>query len=117
MFYFFQQALPMKLGVTAVVEIHVNDIPSLSELQSEFTLDLMYSEMWRDIRLEFSTLPAGRCIKNITLGLDYLKKIWTPNTCIVNSKSAIIHSSPSENVFLILYNMGTIWKNCRMMVR
>jgi hypothetical protein len=79
-------------------------------------------------------MNTSKCIRNVTMDLDYLTKIWTPNTCVVNSKTATIHHSPSPNVFLILYRWGgrgrrvaysrdygycsdgTVWKNCRMMV-
>lgn len=112
-----KQLLPRRGGIRTHVEMHVNDISQLDELNSEFTLDLMYSEMWRDRRLAYSSHAQGRCVKNITLDLDYLDKLWSPNTCIVNSKATSIHASPSPNVFLILYQDGNIWKNCRMMVK
>lgn len=82
-------------------------------------------------------MPIAKCLPNITLDLIYLEKVWSPNTCIVNSKAAVIHNSPNPNVFLILYRQadsvvhelsllgtlpnnpcsdGRVWKNCRMMV-
>ena len=66
-----KQSLPTggREAITALVEMHINDIPSLSELNSDFILDLMYSEMWRDSRLQFQNLPLGQCISNITLGI------------------------------------------------
>jgi hypothetical protein len=42
---------PSKEGITAELEMHINDIPSISELQNDFTLDMMYTEMWNDQRL------------------------------------------------------------------
>lgn len=113
-----KQTLPNNTrGVDIRVEIHINAIPHFSELDSFFELDLFFSELWHDPRLAFGNSPQARCVKNVTLGLEYLHKVWTPNVCIVNSKAALIHSSPSENVFLILYHDGTLWKNCRMLVR
>ena len=35
-----------------------------------------------------------------------LARIWSPNTCLINSKHTKIHSSPSENVMIILYDVG-----------
>lgn len=43
----------------------------------------------------------------------FLDKIWTPDTCIINSKDSSIHSSPSENTFVILYEHGLVWSNFR----
>ncbi len=71
-----KQSLPSggQNAITALVEMHINDIPSLSELNSEFELDLMFSEMWTDRRLEYANLPEGQCISNITLGNLYGSK-------------------------------------------
>lgn len=113
-----KQVLPNNTkGVETRVEIHINAIPHFSELDSFFELDLFFSELWHEPRLSFRHLPQATCVKNVTLDLEYLQRVWTPNVCIVNSKAAEIHSSPSENVFLILYQDGTLWKNCRMLVR
>lgn len=37
-----------------------------------------------------------------------LPKIWSPNTCLINSKQTKIHASPSENVMIILYDVSSI---------
>lgn len=112
-----KQMLPGQKRVQAFIEITVNDITRVSELDSFFELDMFYSELWFDSRLSYQNWPEGRCVQNITLDLDYLGRLWTPNICIVNSKSAVIHSSPSENVFLIVYQDGKVWKNCRMILK
>lgn len=38
--------LPNPYGVNVTLEIHVQEISSISELTSDFELDLMYSEIW-----------------------------------------------------------------------
>lgn len=98
--------LPVRTGVTVHVELHIQDIPSISELDSDFELDMLFSSIWRDPGLSYSKFDS--CFGNITLDLRYLKRIWRPNTCIVNSKSAIIHESPSENAMLIVYKVNKI---------
>jgi hypothetical protein len=40
--------------------------------------------------------------------------MWTPNTCFINSKQALIHNSPFPNVWVMLYENGTVWTNYRM---
>uniref|UniRef100_A0A915DLM0 Neurotransmitter-gated ion-channel ligand-binding domain-containing protein n=1 Tax=Ditylenchus dipsaci TaxID=166011 RepID=A0A915DLM0_9BILA len=40
--------------------------------------------------------------------------IWIPNTCFINSKKAQIHSSPFQNVFLMIFPNGSIWSCWRI---
>lgn len=102
-------------GVEVRVELHIQEVSEISELTGDFSLDIFFSEIWVDSRLSFDHIPL--CRGNITLKTDYKHRIWTPDTCIVNSKQSTIHSSPSENTFVILYRNGTIWQNHRMQVR
>lgn len=78
--------LPNPKGVTVDVEMHIQDISSLSELTSDFELDVLFSSIWRDPHLSFENLQT--CETNLTLDLTYLKRIWLPKTCVINSKRA-----------------------------
>ncbi|CAJ0943027.1 unnamed protein product, partial [Mesorhabditis belari] len=104
--------LPNAEGVNVTMELHVQSISGISEITADFSLDVMYSEIWEDPRLSFKHLNV--CTTNITLKSDFRKRIWTPDTCIINSKSSHIHSSPSENTFVILYENGLVWSNFRL---
>lgn len=58
-----KQLLPNKNGTDVVLEIHISDIPHISEIGSFFELDLFYSEVWDDKRLAYgerSHTPASR---------------------------------------------------------
>ncbi|CAG9530821.1 unnamed protein product, partial [Cercopithifilaria johnstoni] len=90
-------------------------ITAISELTGDFELDFMYSEIWQDPRLSFKHLNI--CSSNITLKSEFRKRIWTPDTCIINSRDSSIHSSPSENTFVILYENGLVWSNFRLKVK
>lgn len=114
MAHYDKQMLPNPRGVNVTIEIHIQEIASLSEISSDFELDLFYSEIWLDPMLNFSNFSA--CKTNVTLKPEFRERIWRPDTCIVNSKKAEIHSSPSENSFVILYEDGTVWVNYRMLV-
>uniref|UniRef100_A0A914E637 Uncharacterized protein n=1 Tax=Acrobeloides nanus TaxID=290746 RepID=A0A914E637_9BILA len=107
--------LPEAEGVNVTIELHVQGISGISEITGDFELDIMYSEIWLDPRLSFKHLNV--CTTNITLKSDFKNKIWTPDTCIINSKDSKIHSSPSENTFIILYEHGLIWSNFRLNVK
>ncbi|CAB3402664.1 unnamed protein product [Caenorhabditis bovis] len=107
--------LPQAEGVNVTIELHVQGVSGISEITGDFSLDVMYSEIWQDPRLAFKHLNV--CATNITLKSDFRKKIWTPDTCIINSKSSSIHSSPSENTFVILYENGLVWSNFRLNVK
>ncbi|KAI6189719.1 hypothetical protein M3Y97_00039100 [Aphelenchoides bicaudatus] len=93
------------------VELHVQDMGSLNEISADFQIDILFTQYWHDPTLSFTN--HSQCIRNITMEPRFLSKIWTPNTCIINSKAAVIHSSPTENVMFILYDNGTVWTNHR----
>ena len=107
--------LPEAEGVNVTIELHVQGVSGISELTADFELDVMYSEIWHDTRLGFKHLNV--CATNITLKSDFRDKIWTPDTCIINSKDSSIHSSPSENTFVLLYENGIVWANYRLKVK
>lgn len=107
--------LPFEDGVNVTMEIHIQEISSINELTGDFELDLMYSEIWVDPRLSFANLSI--CAKNITFKSSFRDRLWNPDTCIINSKSAEMHKSPSENTFVIVYEDGMVWSNYRMRVK
>ncbi len=93
-------------AVVVEIEVHVQDVTSLNELTSDFEIELLFSQLWRDGALSFAKEPT--CKTNITLEWKHLKTAWTPNTVIINSKNSAIHSSPTENIMLILYQVGDL---------
>uniref|UniRef100_A0A914D3A0 Cation transporter family protein n=1 Tax=Acrobeloides nanus TaxID=290746 RepID=A0A914D3A0_9BILA len=108
--------VPSKTGSTKVIiEFVIQNIASVSEITSSFTLDLLFSQIWHDPRLRFDHITD--CLQNLTLGHAMVDKLWTPNVCFVNSKKTEIHSSPTPNVFLMIYPNGTVWVNYRLQVQ
>ncbi|VDN54695.1 unnamed protein product [Dracunculus medinensis] len=102
-------------AVQVSIEMHVQDISSLNEITSDFEIDILFTQLWHDSALSFSNYNA--CKRNITMESKFIDLIWTPNTCLINSKNTMIHSSPTDNVMFILYENGTVWINYRMSVK
>uniref|UniRef100_A0A5S6R6A5 Neurotransmitter-gated ion-channel ligand-binding domain-containing protein n=1 Tax=Trichuris muris TaxID=70415 RepID=A0A5S6R6A5_TRIMR len=107
--------VPDMAGVTVFVEFWVQEISSVSELTSDFEMDIYINEMWLDPTLRFDSLNP--CKQNITLTREIFDKLWTPNSCFMNSKMASIHNSPFRNIFLMVYSNGTVWTNYRVKVK
>nr|CAD2177860.1 unnamed protein product [Meloidogyne enterolobii] len=68
--------------------------------------------MWRDQALDYSWMEP--CKYNLSLNSILLEKLWTPNSCFINSKTADIHRSPFPNIFLLIYANGSVWTNYRL---
>uniref|UniRef100_A0A0N5AJD5 Neur_chan_LBD domain-containing protein n=1 Tax=Syphacia muris TaxID=451379 RepID=A0A0N5AJD5_9BILA len=108
--------LPKENGVDVTIELHVQGVSGISEITGDFEVDFMYSEIWHDDRLRFRDRLFNNstvCFTNITLKHDFRAQIWTPDTSIINSKDSKVHSSPTENAYIILYEDGKIWSNFR----
>ncbi|CAJ0960845.1 unnamed protein product, partial [Mesorhabditis belari] len=102
-------------SVMVNIEIHVQDMSSLNELTSDFKIEILFTQLWHDPALAFAHLPS--CKRNITMENKHLENVWTPNTCIINSKKTMIHQSPADNVMFILYENGTVWVNHRLSLK
>ncbi|KRZ20095.1 Replication factor C subunit 1, partial [Trichinella pseudospiralis] len=107
--------VPDPNGVVVMVEFWVQEISSVSELTSDFEMDIYVNEIWMDKALRFDAMNP--CKQNITLSHHVFDKIWTPNSCFINSKMASIHDSPFRNIYLTVYSNGTVWTNYRVKVR
>ncbi|CAI5447239.1 unnamed protein product [Caenorhabditis angaria] len=94
------------------VDMWVQEVTSVSELTQDFEIDLYINEFWEDPALVFSDMNP--CKNNISFDDKVLQRLWIPNTCFINSKSAAIHESPFRNVFLMVFSNGTLWTNYRM---
>ncbi|CAD5219929.1 unnamed protein product [Bursaphelenchus xylophilus] len=98
--------------VSVTVEVWVQEITTISDITSDFQLDIYISEMWNDPSLDYSWMEP--CKHNLSLNSVLLEKLWTPNSCFINSKTADIHRSPFPNIFLLIYANGSVWTNYRL---
>ncbi|CAD5224678.1 unnamed protein product [Bursaphelenchus okinawaensis] len=107
--------VPKQTGVDVAVEFWLQAITSIDEITNDFELDMYINEVWVDPALNFEHLSP--CKQNLSISHQVLEKLWTPNSCFINSKVADIHNSPFRNVFLMLYPNGTVWVNYRVRVK
>lgn len=98
--------------VNVEVEVWVQEITTISDITSDFQLDIYIYETWHDPALDYSLMNP--CKYNLSLNSVLLEKLWTPNSCFINSKTADIHKSPFPNIFLMIYANGTVWTNYRL---
>ena len=79
---------PVEVGIT----IHVSSISAVSEVDMDFTLDFYLRQNWVDPRLAFGNLDTGfKKIESLTVGVDYLDKLWKPDTFFPNEKKSFFH--------------------------
>ncbi|WKY08246.1 hypothetical protein Q1695_007616 [Nippostrongylus brasiliensis] len=102
-------------GMTVFVEIWIQAITSIDELTNDFEMDIYITEKWLDPALNFERLSP--CKGNLSLNHQVLDRLWTPNSCFINSKVAQIHDSPFRSVFLMLFPNGTVMVNYRVRVK
>uniref|UniRef100_A0A0N4UZ96 Ligand-gated ion channel 50 n=1 Tax=Enterobius vermicularis TaxID=51028 RepID=A0A0N4UZ96_ENTVE len=98
--------------VHVTVEVWIQEITTISDITSDFQLDIYISETWQDPALTYAELMP--CKYNLSLSSVLLEQLWTPNLCFINSKTADIHKSPFPNIFLMIYANGTVWTNYRL---
>lgn len=99
--------MPSAVPISVTVEMTVQDIPSISQLEGQFKVDLWFSQIWNDPHLRFAELDP--CRQNLSLDHDVLNDLWWPKVSFVNSKHARLHLSPAPNVLLLVFPNGTIW--------
>uniref|UniRef100_A0A915P142 Gamma-aminobutyric acid receptor subunit beta n=1 Tax=Meloidogyne floridensis TaxID=298350 RepID=A0A915P142_9BILA len=95
------------------VTIHVITISAISEVSMDYTLDLYLRQFWHDSRLAFSGILAHQ---NLTVGIDMVKSIWTPDTFFPNEKKSYFHETTSHNSFLRIDSNGNVLRSIRLTV-
>ncbi|CAD5225337.1 unnamed protein product [Bursaphelenchus okinawaensis] len=108
--------VPKISGVDVDVELLIQKVTEINEITSSSKMDILFSQIWHDPGLSFENQEGAQCVANLSLSHRMVESIWLPNVCLVNSKGAGVHSSPTPNIFLAILPNGTIWMNYRIVV-
>ncbi|XP_039309866.1 gamma-aminobutyric acid receptor subunit beta isoform X11 [Solenopsis invicta] len=100
---------PVEVGVT----MYVLSISSLSEVKMDFTLDFYFRQFWTDPRLAFKP-RAG--VETLSVGSEFIKNIWVPDTFFVNEKQSYFHIATTSNEFIRIHHSGSITRSIRLTI-
>ncbi|XP_046389486.1 gamma-aminobutyric acid receptor subunit beta-like [Ischnura elegans] len=102
-------------AVEVGVSMYVLDISSFSEENMEYTIDMYLRHHWLDPRLRYD--HVGPAV-NITIspGADFAQHIWTPDTFVVNERSAHITNPLTAHEFVRIAPSGAVLRSIRMTV-
>ncbi|XP_017787270.1 PREDICTED: gamma-aminobutyric acid receptor subunit beta isoform X1 [Nicrophorus vespilloides] len=100
---------PVEVGVT----MYVLSISSLSEVKMDFTLDFYFRQFWTDPRLAFMKRPG---VETLSVGSEFIKNIWVPDTFFVNEKQSYFHIATTSNEFIRIHHSGSITRSIRLTI-
>ncbi|XP_059469361.1 gamma-aminobutyric acid receptor subunit beta isoform X1 [Neocloeon triangulifer] len=100
---------PVEVGIT----MYVLSISSLSEVKMDFTLDFYFRQFWKDPRLSFRKRPG---VEQLSVGSDFIKSIWVPDTFFVNEKQSYFHIATTSNEFIRIHHTGSITRSIRLTI-
>lgn len=76
----------------------------------DFTLDFYFRQFWRDPRLAFRQRPG---VETLSVGSEFIKNIWVPDTFFVNEKQSYFHIATTSNEFIRIHHSGSITRSIR----
>uniref|UniRef100_A0A8R1Y479 Gamma-aminobutyric acid receptor subunit beta n=1 Tax=Onchocerca volvulus TaxID=6282 RepID=A0A8R1Y479_ONCVO len=108
-------AEPVNIGIS----IHVTSVSAVSEINMDFTIDFYLRQTWNDPRLAFRHYLYGAFenkIDSLTVGIDYLQRLWKPDTFFPNEKKSYFHITTTHNSFLRIDPNGNVFTSQRLTV-
>lgn len=105
-------------AVDVGITMHIISISTVSEVDMDFTVDFYLRQTWQDPRLAFRTMDTFgfERIKQLTVGIEYLDKLWKPDTFFPNEKKSYFHTATTHNSFLRIMPDGTVYTSQRLTV-
>ncbi|KAF9799175.1 hypothetical protein SFRURICE_006435 [Spodoptera frugiperda] len=95
---------PVEVGVT----MYVLSISSVSEVLMDFTLDFYFRQFWTDPRLAYKKRTG---VETLSVGSEFIKNIWVPDTFFVNEKQSYFHIATTSNEFIRIHYSGSITRS------
>jgi len=95
-----------------VMSVNTNDYQSNKSPVSyqDFTLDFYFRQFWTDPRLAFKPRPG---VETLSVGSEFIKNIWVPDTFFVNEKQSYFHIATTSNEFIRIHHSGSITRSIR----
>lgn len=88
-------------------DFHSNKFPVSYQ---DFTLDFYFRQFWTDPRLAFKPRTG---VETLSVGSEFIKNIWVPDTFFVNEKQSYFHIATTSNEFIRIHHSGSITRSIR----
>lgn len=79
-------------------------------LSQDFTLDFYFRQFWTDPRLAYKKRTG---VETLSVGSEFIKNIWVPDTFFVNEKQSYFHIATTSNEFIRIHYSGSITRSIR----
>lgn len=80
------------------------------ESPQDFTLDFYFRQFWTDPRLGYKKRDG---VETLSVGSEFIKNIWVPDTFFVNEKQSYFHIATTSNEFIRIHHSGSITRSIR----
>lgn len=80
----------------------------------DFTLDFYFRQFWTDPRLGYKKREG---VETLSVGSEFIKNIWVPDTFFVNEKQSYFHIATTSNEFIRIHHSGSITRSIRYVKR
>ncbi|XP_055354042.1 gamma-aminobutyric acid receptor subunit beta-3-like [Paramacrobiotus metropolitanus] len=94
------------------ISIDIMFISSIDVQAMDLTIDFYLNQRWRDARLAYSESRSKR--KIVLRTVEQIKRVWTPDTYMVNAKSANFHDVTTPNRLVYIDHNGDVMYSARI---
>ncbi|GAV07238.1 hypothetical protein RvY_17102-2 [Ramazzottius varieornatus] len=96
----------------ANLSLDIMFISSIDVQAMDLTIDFYLNQRWRDARLQYPQNLSKR--KIVLRTVEQIKRIWTPDTYMVNAKSANFHEVTTPNRLVYIDHDGNVMYSARI---